>query len=65
MAGLNRILKQYGRMTVQGVRYVYDYAREEAVKEEDMPIGSERWKESERAKWESVAEGKKRGDGEE
>lgn len=55
MGGLARILKGYGRMTVSDgkstVKWVWDYARDEPAKEEDMPVGSERWKASERAKW--------------
>jgi hypothetical protein len=51
MAGLARICKAYGRMRIQGVMWVWDYANDCAVKEDDMPDGSDRWKESERAKW--------------
>lgn len=50
MAGLRNLCKLYGGMTVQGVRYAYDYAADEPVKEADMPVGPDRWKASERAK---------------
>jgi hypothetical protein len=56
MAGLARICKLYGRMTTRGadgksVIWVWDYAKDEAVHEKDMPEGSDRWKKSEEAKW--------------
>lgn len=49
MAGLQRICKAYGSMTIQGKKWVWDYATDEAVREADMPKGSERWKASEKA----------------
>ena len=55
MAGLKRLLKGFGRMKMGDVVWVYDYANEEAVKESEMPTGSERWKASEKAKYESLA----------
>jgi len=51
MGGLARICKAYGAMVIQGVRYVWDYAKDEAVPEKDMPLGSELWLESERARF--------------
>ena len=51
MAGLRMIAKAYGGMTINGVKYVWDYAADEAVKESEMPPGGDRWKASERAKW--------------
>jgi hypothetical protein len=54
MAGLQRILKSYGRMKVGEQLWVWDYASDEAVKAEEMPLGSQRWKDSERAKWEQI-----------
>jgi hypothetical protein len=36
------------------VMMVWDYANEQAVRETLMPVGSEAWKRSERAKWEAV-----------
>ena len=56
MSGLRRVCKMLGWMTVTGndgktVRYVWDYAADETVPEEQMPFGSERHKASERARW--------------
>lgn len=51
MAGLRNICRAYGGMVINGVRWSWDYAADEAVKESEMPPGSERWKLSERAKW--------------
>ena len=51
MAGLKRIAKMYGGVEINGVKFVYDYARDECVPESEMPPGSDRMKESERAKW--------------
>lgn len=41
-------------MKIQGTDYVYDYSTDECVPESDMPIGGERWKASEKIKWESI-----------
>lgn len=56
MAGLRRVCKLLGGMTVTGndgktVKYVWDYAADKPVPESEMPMGSERWKKSERVKW--------------
>lgn len=51
MAGLRRITKLYGGMVINGVRWEWDYAADEPVLEEQMPVGSERWKQSERIRW--------------
>jgi hypothetical protein len=51
MSGLARIAKMYGGMTINGKRYVWDYVADKAVPESEMPVGSKRWIESERAKW--------------
>lgn len=59
MAGLKKVCKLYGGITIQGVKWVWDYAIDEPVKESDMPIGSERHKNSERAKYKSMMEEKK------
>lgn len=56
MSGLRRIAKRYGAIIVDGERYVWDYAADEPVSEEDMPVGSERWKRSEQARWEDLKE---------
>ena len=34
--------------------WVWDYVKDEAVHEKDMPEGSERWKASERAKYVAI-----------
>jgi hypothetical protein len=62
MAGLRRICKAFGGMTVIGndgktIKYVWDYAADEPVPQSEMPIGSERWMASERAKRQCVANG--------
>lgn len=51
MSGLRRIAKLYGGMVINGTRWVWDYAADEPVPETAMPVGSERWKASERIKW--------------
>lgn len=56
MSGLRRICKALGGMTVTGnngmtIRYVWDYAKDEPVPEDEMPFGSERHRGSERARW--------------
>lgn len=51
MGGLRRITKLYGGMVVNGVRWAWDYAADEPVLETQMPVGSDRWKESERIRW--------------
>ncbi len=61
MGGLAKICKLYGGMTATSTRngktktvaYVYDYANDEVVKESVMKPGSERHKNSERAKWDA------------
>lgn len=58
MGGLRRICKLYGGMTVsdgkQTIHYVWDYAADEPVDKKEMPLGSERWKASERAKYAAI-----------
>lgn len=56
MAGLRRICKMLGGMIVKGnngeqVHYVWDYVSDKPVPIEDMPVGSERHKASERARY--------------
>ena len=58
MGGIRRICKMYGAMTVQGVRYVYDYHADEPVKESEMT--KERLKLSEKAKYDLIAEAMKK-----
>ena len=54
LTGLQRVLKLYGRSTVsaegRSVTWLWDYARDEPVKEIEMPVGSKRWKASEKAR---------------
>lgn len=50
MAGLRRICKMYGGMTVDGKKFVWDYAADEPVPADEMKMGSDRWKASERAR---------------
>lgn len=51
MAGLARIAKLYGAITINGQKYVWDYVKDECVPEHEMPAGSPRWQESERKRW--------------
>ena len=51
LPGLQRIARAYGDMVIQGKHWVWDYAAETAVPEDEMPMGGERWRASERAKW--------------
>lgn len=54
MSGLRMICKLYGGMKItqngKTVNYVWDYAGDEPVPDTEMPVGSERWNASERAK---------------
>lgn len=50
MAGLARLCRMYGSINVQGVKWVWDYAKEKPIKQSEMPVGGERWKASEKAK---------------
>ena len=50
MSGLRRIAKLYGGIVLGGKKYAWDYARDEAVPEAEMPFGSDRHRASERAK---------------
>lgn len=51
MGGLARICKMYGSFKVGGVLMVWDYANDVAVPEHEMPLGSDRWRESEKVRW--------------
>lgn len=59
-AGLQRVLKSFGRMNVSDgkrtIHYVWDYARDEPTTAEDMPEGSERWLASEKAKYQAIVD---------
>jgi hypothetical protein len=59
MAGLRRLCKLYGRMTAKDAsgkvtKYVWDYLSDEPVEEGEMPVGSERWKRSEMARYKII-----------
>ena len=41
----------YGGMEINGKMYLWDYAEDRAVPESEMPKGSGRWTQSERAKY--------------
>jgi hypothetical protein len=56
LSGLQKVAKLYGGLTANGKRCVWDYASDEAVPEAEMKPGSERWKASERAKWDTPAQ---------
>jgi hypothetical protein len=49
MSGLQKLCKMYGRMSIQGVMYVWDYVDDKAIPESEMT--KERWCESEKIKW--------------
>ena len=61
MGGLRRICKMLGGMTVSDrgktINYVWDYVADEPVPDTEMPVGSERWKASERARGQSEKRG--------
>lgn len=48
--GLQRIVKSFGRMVIQGEMWVWDYANNVAVKEKNMRVGSARWAASEQVR---------------
>lgn len=52
MAGLRNILKMYGRMKVNDVYWVWDYANDKPMKEKEMT--KEMKLASEKAKWTSA-----------
>lgn len=54
MAGLQRVLKQYGTMNVGGVIWVWDYANDRPRIKSEMT--AEEIKESERVKWMQIKE---------
>ena len=64
MGGLARICKLFGgiKVTSDGktVEHVWDYDHDEAVTKDEMPIGSDRWKRSEKAKWDKIMREKRR-----
>lgn len=48
--GLQRVVKLYGRMVIQGELWLWDYAKDTAVKAKNMPVGSLRHMHSEKAR---------------
>ena len=58
MAGLRNICRMHGAIIASDgtttVKHVWDYANECPVNEKDMPVGSQRWRASEKAKWEEI-----------
>ena len=55
MSGLRRLCRMYGAMEIQGVMWVWDYAKEEPVKKSEQT--KEEWAASERRKYELIANG--------
>ncbi len=56
MSGLSKICKRHGSIVTRNndgdeTIWVYDYAADKAVKKDEMPFGSARWKASEKARW--------------
>jgi hypothetical protein len=51
MSGLARIAKSFGAININGTRMVWDHVAEVTVPDADMPMGSDRWKASERKRW--------------
>lgn len=60
MSGIKMLCRMYGSIIVKSdsgnVRYIWDFKNNEAVPEEQIWPGSERWNESEKAKWEKIKE---------
>lgn len=52
MAGLQRILKMYGEINVQGVIWVWDYKQDKARLKSEMT--KEEWIESEKSKYQNL-----------
>lgn len=52
LTGLQKVCKMYGRMKAGNTMFVWDYANDEAVPESEMRPGTERWKASQKAKYE-------------
>jgi hypothetical protein len=60
MAGLRMICKAYGGMTINGVKWIWDYAKDEPVREDELKAMAKeerekRRAESEKAKWARVS----------
>lgn len=54
MGGIAKMCKLYGKMQINNVMWVWDYARDIPVKEKEMT--KEQWKASEKAKWQQIKE---------
>lgn len=54
MGGLAKICKMFGRMKINGRMFVWDYAADKAVPEDEMKVGSPRWKVSEQLRVSSM-----------
>ena len=54
MAGLARVCKMYGGMVINGEKWAWDYAKDEAVKESELMADKERWAASEMVKYAQV-----------
>lgn len=55
MAGLQRMCKMFGGMKINGTMWLWDYVNDVAVKESEMPFGSERRAASDKAKYTMIA----------
>lgn len=53
LRGLEKVCKLYGRMKCGDTMMVWDYARNVAVPESEMRLGSKRFTASEKAKYEN------------
>lgn len=56
MTGLRKICKMFGGMTLGTKKYLWDYANDKPVPAEEMPIGSDRHRASELAKYQIIEE---------
>ena len=56
LTGLQKLCRLYGRMKCGDKMMVWDYSSESAVPESKMPMGGNRWKRSEKAKWKKAKE---------
>lgn len=55
MSGLRRICRMYGAIEIQGVKWVWDYVKEESVKKSEQT--KKEWAASEKRKYELIAQG--------
>ncbi len=52
MRGLQKLCKLYGKINIQGVTWLWDYAQDKARLKTEMT--KEQWAASEKAKWEAI-----------